>query len=53
MKTIINFLRSLIFEDKESMIGLAKFKKENNQPIRVNRQEKREYTLTDMLRRTY
>ena len=53
MKTIFNFFKNLLFDSQSDMIGLATIKCEKQQTIKIKPQEKRECTLTEMLRRTY
>jgi len=53
MKTIFNFFKNLIFDSQSDMIGLATIKRTKNVTIKNRPQERKEYTLTEMLRRTY
>ena len=53
MKTILNFFKNLIFDSQTDMIGLATIKKSHHAAIKTRPQKKKEYTITEMLRRTY
>ena len=53
MKTIFNFFRNLLFDSNSDMIGLASIRPKRTVTPKVYPKNKKEYTLTEMLKRTY
>ena len=53
MKTIFIFFRNLFFDSESDMIGLAGIKPKRTVTAKICPKIKKEYTLTEMLRRTY
>ena len=53
MKIILNFFKNLLFESQSDMIGLATIKKNEATTTVRKAKTRKEYSLTEMLRRSY